>query len=137
MLVAINKNETTGYSISGLNTSLPVGTQTDYLTGLLGGVSITVGSGSGGNNPVTTFTLPAHTVSVWQFTEGAASPQIGSIGPTVGTTGREDRHRRQELRRVRRHGEIRHDDGDGQLVVGHANRGYYACRSPTATTTSR
>lgn len=84
VLVAINKNETTGYSISGLNTSLPVGTQSDYLTGLLGGVPITVGSGSGGNNPVTTFTLPAHTVSVWQFTEGAASPQIGSIGPTAG-----------------------------------------------------
>jgi glycosidase len=87
VLVAINKNETTGYSISGLNTSLPVGTQTDYLTGLLGGVSITVGSGSGGNNPVTTFTLPAHAVSVWQFTEGAASPEIGSIGPTAGQPG--------------------------------------------------
>jgi glycosidase len=84
VLVAINKNETTGYSISGLNTSIPVGTQSDYLTGLLGGVPITVGSGSGGNNPVTTFTLPAHTVSVWQFTEGAASPQIGSLGPTAG-----------------------------------------------------
>jgi glycosidase len=87
VLVAINKNETTGYSVSGLNTSLPVGTQTDNLTGLLGGVSITVGSGSGGNNPVTTFTLPAHAVSVWQFTEGAASPQIGSIGPTAGQPG--------------------------------------------------
>ena len=87
VLVAINKNETTGYSISGLNTSLPVGTQTDNLTGLLGGVSITVGSGSGGNNPVTTFTLPAHAASVWQFTEGAASPQIGSIGPTAGQPG--------------------------------------------------
>jgi glycosidase len=87
VLVAINKNETTGYSISGLNTSLPVGTQTDYLTGLLGGVSITVGSGSGGNNPVTTFTLPAHAVSVWQFTEGAASPEIGSLGPTAGQSG--------------------------------------------------
>ncbi|MGH9873640.1 MAG: alpha-amylase family glycosyl hydrolase [Pyrinomonadaceae bacterium] len=87
VLVAINKNETTGYSISGLNTSLPVGTQTDNLTGLLGGVSITVGSGSGGNNPVTTFTLPAHAVSVWQFTEGAAAPQIGSIGPTAGQPG--------------------------------------------------
>lgn len=87
VLVAINKNETTGYSISGLNTSLPVGTQADYLTGLLGGVPITVGAGSGGNNPVTTFTLPAHAVSVWQFTEGAAAPQIGSLGPTVGQAG--------------------------------------------------
>src|SRR6267378_1030115 len=87
VLVAINKNETTNYSISGLNTSLPVGTQSDYLTGLLGGVPITVGSGSGGNNPVTTFTLPAHAVAVWQFTEGAASPEIGSLGPTVGQPG--------------------------------------------------
>ncbi|MGH9931171.1 MAG: alpha-amylase family glycosyl hydrolase [Pyrinomonadaceae bacterium] len=87
VLVAINKNETTGYSISGLNTSLPVGTQTDYLTALLGGVSITVGSGTGGNNPVTTFTLPAHAVSVWQFTEGAAAPEIGSLGPTAGQPG--------------------------------------------------
>jgi glycosidase len=87
VLVAINKNETTGYSISGLNTSLPVGTQADNLTGLLGGVSITVGSGTGGNNPVTTFTLPAHAVSVWQFTEGAASPEIGSLGPTAGQPG--------------------------------------------------
>ena len=87
VLVAINKNETTGYSISGLNTSLPVGTYADYLTGLLGGLSITVGSGSGGNNPVTTFTLPAHTVSVWHFVEGSGSPQVGSIGPTVGQSG--------------------------------------------------
>ena len=87
VLIAINKNETTGYSISGLNTSLPVGTQTDNLTALLGGVSITVGAGSGGNNPVNTFTLPAHAVSVWQYTEGAASPQIGSIGPTLGQPG--------------------------------------------------
>jgi len=87
VLVAINKSETSGYSISGLNTSLPVGTQSDYLTGLLGGVPITVGSGSGGNNPVNTFTLPAHAVSVWQFTEGAANPEIGSLGPTVGQPG--------------------------------------------------
>lgn len=87
VLVAINKNETTGYSISGLNTSLPVGTQSDYLTGLLGGVPITVGPGSANNKPVTTFTLPPHAVSVWQFTEGAGSPQIGSIGPTVGQPG--------------------------------------------------
>jgi glycosidase len=87
VLIAINKNETTGYSVSGLNTSLPAGGYSDYLTGLLGGSSITVSSGSGGNNPVTTFTLPAHTVAVWQFTEGASTPQIGSIGPTSGQSG--------------------------------------------------
>src|SRR5207249_3217393 len=46
-----------------------------------------VSTGSGGNNPVTTFTLPAHTVGVWQFTEGAAAPEVGSIGPTAGQSG--------------------------------------------------
>jgi glycosidase len=86
-LIAINKNETSSYSISGLNTSLPVGSYGDYLSGLLGGSSITVNTGSGGNNPVTTFTLPAHTVAVWQFTEGAAAPEVGSIGPTAGQSG--------------------------------------------------
>ena len=87
VLVAINKNETTSYTISGLNTSLPAGTYSDQLTGLLGGLSLSVASGSGGNNPVNNFLLAAHTVSVWQFTEGAASPEIGSIGPTSGQPG--------------------------------------------------
>lgn len=87
VLVAINKNDTSSYSISGLNTSLPAGTYTDYLTGLLGGLSITVTAGSGGNNPVTNFTLPAHTVSVWQLAEGSAPPEVGSIGPTTGQPG--------------------------------------------------
>ena len=87
VLTAINKNETTGYSISGLNTALPPGSYSDYLTGLLGGSGITVNSGSGGNNPVTTFTLPAHTVAVWHSTSTASAPQVGSIGPTVGQPG--------------------------------------------------
>lgn len=87
VLVAINKNETSSYNISGLNTSLPQGNYSDYLTNLLGGFAITVNSGSGGNNPVTNFTLPAHTVAVWQFTESGGTPQIGSIGPTSGQSG--------------------------------------------------
>ena len=52
VLVAINKNETNGYSITGLNTALPAGNYSDYLTGLLGGSAITVTNGSVGNNPV-------------------------------------------------------------------------------------
>jgi glycosidase len=87
VLVAINKNDSSSYFVSGLNTALPAGIYSDNLTGLLGGSSITVSSGSGGNNPVTNFTLPAHTVSVWQFTEGSAPPEVGSIGPTVGQAG--------------------------------------------------
>ena len=53
VLVAINKNDTTGYSVSGLNTALPSGNYTDYLGGLMSGPGITVTTGSGGNNPVT------------------------------------------------------------------------------------
>jgi glycosidase len=87
VLVAINKNDTTSYSVTGLNTALPPGTYSDYLAGLLGGFGITVGSGSGGNNPVTSFTLPAHTVAVWQTAATPAAPEVGSIGPTVGQSG--------------------------------------------------
>ncbi len=87
VLVAINKNDTTSYNITGLNTSLPAGTYSDYLGALLGGLSISVTTGSGGNNPVTSFTLPAHAVSVWQFVESGGTPQIGSIGPTSGQSG--------------------------------------------------
>jgi glycosidase len=87
VLVAINKSAATAYNITGLNTSLPAGSYSDYLTGLVGGSSITVSAGTGGNNPVTAFSLPANTVAVWQFTEGTAPPQIGSIGPTVAQPG--------------------------------------------------
>ena len=87
VLVAINKNDTTSYNITGLNTSLPAGNYSDYLSALLGGLSISVTTGSGGNNPVTSFTLPAHAVSVWQFVESGGTPQIGSIGPTSGQSG--------------------------------------------------
>jgi glycosidase len=87
VLVAINKNDTTGYSITGLDTALPAGTYTDYLGGLLNGGSLTVSSGSGGNNPATAFTLGASTVAVWQKQVNATTPEVGSIGPYVGQPG--------------------------------------------------
>ncbi len=87
VLVAINKNDTSSYLISGLNTALPAGSYADYLAGLLGGPGISVSAGTGGNNPVSTFTLGAHAVAVWQFTANATAPQVGSIGPTVGQPG--------------------------------------------------
>ena len=87
VLTAINKNATTGYNITGLNTSLPPGSYSDYLTGLLGGFGVTVNSGTGGNNPVTSFTLPANSVAVWHSTATAGTPQVGSIGPTMGQPG--------------------------------------------------
>jgi glycosidase len=87
VLVAINKSGSTQYNITGLNTSLPAGAYSDHLTGLIGGSSINVTAGSGGNNPVAAFNLPANTVAVWQFTESGGTPQIGSIGPTSAQPG--------------------------------------------------
>lgn len=86
VLVAINKGASAA-NITGLNTALPVGTYNDYLTGLLSGVNINVTTGSGGNNPVAAFSLPANSVAVWQATETGGFPQIGSLGPTVGQPG--------------------------------------------------
>ncbi len=86
-LVAVNKSETANYSITGLFTALPAGSYPDYLNGLMGGLGITVGSGAGGNNPVPAFTLPAHTVAVWQLSPAASGPQIGSVGPLLGQAG--------------------------------------------------
>lgn len=87
VLVAINKNDTNSYSIGGLYTALPPGSYSDYLSGLLGGSSITVSPGSGRNNPVTTFTLNPHTVAVWQVIGSTPAPEVGSIGPTVAQPG--------------------------------------------------
>lgn len=86
VLVAINKGAS-ATNITGLNTSLPAGAYTDYLTALLSGTGISVTSGTGGNNPVTAFNLPANSVSVWQATESGGTPQIGSVGPVAAQPG--------------------------------------------------
>lgn len=87
VLVAINKNDSTGYNITGLNTALPAGTYSDYLGGLLSGGTLSVTAGSNGNNPASAFTLGPNTVAVWQRQVNAASPEVGSIGPYVGQPG--------------------------------------------------
>ena len=87
VLVAINKNNSTAQAVSGLNTALPAGTYTDYMGGLLNGLSLTVNAGTGGNNPANALTLPANSVSVWQIAGGEPGPAIGSVGPTVGQPG--------------------------------------------------
>ena len=87
VLVAINKNDTTPYNISGLNTALPPGTYSDYLGGLQNGNSLTVTVGSGGNNPANNYTIAPASVSVWQYQVNATAPEVGSIGPHVGQAG--------------------------------------------------
>lgn len=83
VVVAINRSGNT-YNITGLYTNLPQGTYTDWLGGLLGGNSITVGSGGA----VSAFELGPTEVGVWQFrSETSDSPQIGAVGPTMGRPG--------------------------------------------------
>jgi glycosidase len=87
VLVAENKSTTTGYNITGLNTAMPAGTYTDQLTGLMGGSSITVTTGTGGNNPVNSFTLGAGQAAVWSYVAPApTTPQLGNVDPVMGRT---------------------------------------------------
>ncbi len=89
VVIAVNKNTTTGYNISGLYTNLPSGQYSDVLNGIQGGGAITVGnSGSGSNNPVSQFTLQPNEISVWQYTaQQPASPEIGSVAPELVHSG--------------------------------------------------
>lgn len=83
VLTAINKSPSTSYNITGLLTSLPAGTYSDYLGGLLSGNSITVTGGA-----VTEFALGPNEVGVWQYSTWTTdTPQVGSIWPTVGHPG--------------------------------------------------
>jgi glycosidase len=81
-LIAINKNLTTSYTVSGANTALPTGTYTDQLGGLLNGNSITTNSGS-----VNSFTLAAGASAVWQYTASSNAPIIGHVGQPMAEPG--------------------------------------------------
>jgi hypothetical protein len=84
VLVAVNKSGSSAYNIGGLYTSLPSGTYSDYMAGLLGGNSITVGSGGAVNS----FTLNPYEAAVWQFTASEpTTPDIGSVGPELAKPG--------------------------------------------------
>lgn len=82
-LVAINRNTTTPYPISNLLTSLPAGTYSDVLGGLLNGNSISASS----SGSVSNFTLAAGGTAVWQYTAAETSPTIANVGPTMGKPG--------------------------------------------------
>ena len=86
LLVAINKNETSATKIESLRTTLPPGTYSDHLNGLTGGSAITVDSKSG-QSAIADFTVPPHSVSVWQFTANEGTPEVGAVGPFKGQPG--------------------------------------------------
>lgn len=82
-VVAINRSTSTAASISGLVTSLPAGTYSDVLAGALNGGSITASS----TGSVTTFSLPAGGVGVWQYSATETAPVVGHVGPVMGKAG--------------------------------------------------
>lgn len=83
VLVAINRATSGSTSITGLYTSLPSGTYSDELDGLLDGNSITVNS----NGSVNAFDLGAGEVAVWQKTSAGSTPIIGHVGPMSARSG--------------------------------------------------
>jgi len=88
VLVAVNKSTTTNYNITGLNTAMPAGTYSDQLSGLMGGSSITVTNGTGGNNPVNSFTLAHGQAAVWSYAAPTPStPELGNVDPVMGRSG--------------------------------------------------
>lgn len=87
VLVAINKSGS-WHNITGLNTALPPGTYSDQLNGLLGGHNITVNSGSGGNNPISSWWLGPGRAMVWSYNAAdPGTPQLGSVAPTLTRSG--------------------------------------------------
>lgn len=86
VLVAINKSKSSDQAISGLYTYLPPGTYTDYLEQTMGGLGISVTGTAGANNPVTNFTLPHNSVSIW-VSAGSVPPSLGSVTPRVANPG--------------------------------------------------
>jgi glycosidase/MFS family permease len=80
VLVAINKSSESSYTVSQLETALPLGRYDDYLHGKFGGASIQVANGKG-QQLIERLTLPPHSISVWSYATKNSSPKIGSIYP--------------------------------------------------------
>lgn len=86
VVVAINKS-TSSQNVTNLVTSLSTGTYSDYLNGLLGGVSVTATTATSGGYNTNNFSLPANSVSVWQVDPAPTGAQVGALTPTVAQPG--------------------------------------------------
>lgn len=86
VVVAINKANTSQL-VSGLVTSLPVGTYSDYLTGLVSGQTLVSSTAVAGGFQAASLTLPANSVSVWQIDPSTSSAQLGNVTPTHAQPG--------------------------------------------------
>lgn len=83
VVVAINKNDTAPASVASFSTALPGGTYQDFLHGLMDGAALYVDQ----RGAAASLSLPPHSVSVWQITQPATAPLVGSIGPAIGQPG--------------------------------------------------
>ncbi|MBK8286450.1 MAG: IPT/TIG domain-containing protein [Ahniella sp.] len=86
VVVAINKGNTSQV-VSGLVTSLPVGTYTDYLGGTISGQSLVSSTAVSGGFQAASLTLPANSVSVWQRDPATTVAQLGNVSPTHAQPG--------------------------------------------------
>jgi len=88
VIVAVNRQPDSSFTVPAINTSMPMGTYTDQLTGLLFGASVTVGS-SGGQNQIPSFGLSGGEVNVWSYNPslGTTIPRIGDAVATSGRNG--------------------------------------------------
>lgn len=81
--VAVNRNTSMGYDITGALTSLPDGSYSDVLQNICGGGTLTVSNGAIGS-----YYLGAGQCAVWQYSATSESaPIIGNIDPLVGIEG--------------------------------------------------
>jgi glycosidase len=84
VIVAVNRQPTNSFTIPALSTTLPNGSYTDTLNGLLFGASETVSGGQ-----LQSFTLSPGEVDVWSYNPslGTTIPRIGDVESTMGRVG--------------------------------------------------
>jgi hypothetical protein len=84
VLVAVNRNTNKGYSLDNILTSLPTGTYSDELDGLMGGSPLTVLNGGS----VPDYYLGPGVCAVWQSApRECPEPVIGSVDPLMSRAG--------------------------------------------------
>jgi glycosidase len=84
VIIAVNRQPTNSFTVPALTTTLPAGTYTDTLTGLLTGASETVSGGQ-----LASFVLSPGEVDVWSYNPslGTTIPRIGDVESTMGRVG--------------------------------------------------
>jgi hypothetical protein len=88
VIVAVNRQPDVSFTVPAIDVSIPTGTYSDELTGLLLGAAATVTSVSG-QNKISSFSLSGGEVNVWSYNPslGTTIPRIGDVVSTMGRSG--------------------------------------------------